>query len=289
MNGNSGKILKTQFSKGYERVNLTHKGKSKQYFIHRLVAMAFIPNPEHKPEVNHINGDKSCNYDYNLEWVTHSENEIHAFKTGLNKGPNSKNIKFRNITDKQVRKICKLLEENELSEKQIADKVGCSRNTVISVLKGKSHTKISKDYNLNKYVVKTDFSKSGDENNSTKYSDDDIRHVCELIATGKYNLREVEAMTGIHYQTIRNVYYGTCRRDISKYYNFGEIGVNPLYKQREDLAKKICELLGKGYNTKEVANKLKISRSIARGILSGSTWTTISKNYNFMKNKQKRK
>lgn len=81
------RILKQSFMiKGYVFVSLyNEKGKSTQKTIHRLVAIAFIPNPENKPEVNHLFGVKTDNRKIRLEWNTVSENRKHAYKIGINK------------------------------------------------------------------------------------------------------------------------------------------------------------------------------------------------------------
>ena len=82
-----GRAVRQQLSSvGYIRVELWADGKGRKYLLHRLLAQAFIPNPENKPQVNHIDGDKRNNRLSNLEWVTQSENQIHAYRTGLQKG-----------------------------------------------------------------------------------------------------------------------------------------------------------------------------------------------------------
>lgn len=71
-------------SKGYLHVDLHNRDKRITRKVHRLVALAFIPNPENKPQVNHIDGDKTNNHVSNLEWVTGPENHQHKMKMGLN-------------------------------------------------------------------------------------------------------------------------------------------------------------------------------------------------------------
>jgi hypothetical protein len=68
---------------GYFRCTLYKDGKSYYYRINRLVAEAFIPNPDNLPVVNHKDGDKQNNYDHNLEWTTYSGNNAHAIDNGL--------------------------------------------------------------------------------------------------------------------------------------------------------------------------------------------------------------
>jgi hypothetical protein len=93
------KILNYIYSKnGYLRCQLAKDGKKHNYLVHRLVAMAFISNPDNKPEVNHIDGNKRNNYVTNLEWVTPSENQKHAFSVGLQKSKWGKaNVRAKSI------------------------------------------------------------------------------------------------------------------------------------------------------------------------------------------------
>lgn len=79
-----GRILNAGIdSGGYSLVVLSKNDKNKSFRVHRLVASAFIKNPNLHNVVNHIDGNKSNNFYLNLEWTTSSENNAHAYKIGL--------------------------------------------------------------------------------------------------------------------------------------------------------------------------------------------------------------
>lgn len=78
---------------GYLYCELWKNGEHQRYAIHRLVASAFIPNPDNLPVVNHLDGDKANNNVFNLEWCSNFENNLHAYKTGLNKPYNRRGEK----------------------------------------------------------------------------------------------------------------------------------------------------------------------------------------------------
>lgn len=82
-----GRFVKCSASKkdGYVRISYKRKGRPYCKTLHRVVAELFVPNPDGKPEINHINGDKTDNRAENLEWCTASENQKHALDTGLRK------------------------------------------------------------------------------------------------------------------------------------------------------------------------------------------------------------
>lgn len=94
---------------GYRNIQLYNDRVRKGLLVHRLVAIAFVPNPENKAQVNHINGIKTDNNSNNLEWCTASYNLEHAKKEKLNKCHSESHYRAM-LTNDQVVEIRKMLE-----------------------------------------------------------------------------------------------------------------------------------------------------------------------------------
>lgn len=137
---NSG-LMKTRNRAGtdYQIINLSKLDGSKRTFrVHRLVMMAFNPVENmDELEVNHIDGNKKNNKLENLEWCTASENQIHAFKTGLNKSRRREESNFSKLTNDDIKKVFELREKG-LLQREIAEIVGCTRSNISYILRGKS-------------------------------------------------------------------------------------------------------------------------------------------------------
>jgi hypothetical protein len=125
---------------GYEYIGLNKDGTQKPFFVHRLVANAFIPNPENKAEVNHIDGNKLNNNICNLEWVTHDENMDHAFSTGiLKRGESKKTTKVaptRKLSKSIVMQIRSEYRQGErgFGYKALAKKYGVADKTIKAII-----------------------------------------------------------------------------------------------------------------------------------------------------------
>lgn len=115
--------------KGYLRVHIA----GKMYFVHRLVAEKFVPNPEGKKQVNHKDGDKRNNKADNLEWVTNQDNRTHAVKSGLQ--IQGERCPWAKLTANDVKYI---RENSDLTVKELAQKFGVSCATISSVIHGRS-------------------------------------------------------------------------------------------------------------------------------------------------------
>lgn len=169
--GKFGKVLKPNIStKGYLMVKIyLDNGKKFNASVHRLVAEAFIPNPENKPEVNHKDGNKHNIHVSNLEWVTGSENIIHAFQHHLRIpkfNEDHPNVKF---TDDLIHSICKLHVQG-YSSRKIRKLLHIDNKYIINcVLKGKTRTSISSLYGIKPHKKSKSKSSTTIENDDGYY------------------------------------------------------------------------------------------------------------------------
>lgn len=165
---------------GYYRVNLRDKfGNQNYYLAHRIVMIEFhyIDNFSNM-QVNHVYGDKSDNWDLHLEWVTGSENITHAFKTGLKSQNKGESCSFATITNDQANMIGKLLAENELSHKEIADIVQCPVHIVSNISTGTTWKHIYNKYKLYLRPKK---------NYVLNLSDDELNELCKYLENNSNN------------------------------------------------------------------------------------------------------
>jgi hypothetical protein len=132
-----GKVLvQVTTPDGYKRTQLNKDGKGKMYFSHRIVAEAFIENNDNLPQVNHIDGDKSNNIVTNLEWISRSDNQHHAYGTGLQQ-VGEKHARAK-LTTEQVHYIRKnyVKSSHEFSTTALARKFGVTSGCIWFIIKG---------------------------------------------------------------------------------------------------------------------------------------------------------
>lgn len=125
---------------GYQTVHLRKDGASKRPSVHRLVAVAFIPNPDNLPEVNHIDGEKTNNSVDNLEWCTRSKNVRHSIRVLGNPKPPKPNVSpNRHLTFEQAQEIRK----DNRSQGKIAKDYGVSQSAISLIKRDITYTKES--------------------------------------------------------------------------------------------------------------------------------------------------
>lgn len=202
----SKRFLKVRVNEfGYNVVSLKDDLTGKFYSrkIHRLVALAFVPNPENKPEVNHIDCDKTNNNVNNLEWVTSKENKKHGWDNRLytDKLDNHTSSVY---TNDQIEHVCKLLSEG-FRNKDVANITGIHKDVIAHIKRGDIWADISNKYSFN--IPR-----------QLRKSKEDIHEICRLIMENK-SFKEIhEIFKNIPLEDIKRIKRKTIFKSISDNY-----------------------------------------------------------------------
>lgn len=120
--------------KGYHKLHVPYMGKTKGYYVHQLVALAFIPNPNNYPQVNHIDCVKTNNHVSNLEWCTNKMNSDHAYKNGRVCGlPKGEKHHSAILKEKTVIKIRELFKQG-YTRRMLAEKFNIKMHHVKDII-----------------------------------------------------------------------------------------------------------------------------------------------------------
>lgn len=129
-----GKILsqvsssQNKLGQPYFSVSLSISGNKTRFLVHRLVAQSFIPNPDNKPHINHIDGNPSNNYVENLEWCTDSENRKHAWDTGLQGKGSRKSVNQYTLTGDPIKTFRSITEAVKIMKGGTKEIPDCCNN-----------------------------------------------------------------------------------------------------------------------------------------------------------------
>jgi hypothetical protein len=194
---------------GYKTVTIRYKdGTVKSEYVHRLVAKAFLANPNNLPVVNHKNLDKADNRVENLEWCSYKENSKHTWENNANRLDDG-TAYWAKYTKQQIVRVCEMLSDGRRNI-EIEKETKVSKSDVFMIRSRRNWTHISKDYIFR------------EKSRQRKVSEQTIRWVCLKIVEGKSNLEIAELLNNkLTRQDICKIKTGMLYSDIaSEYFTF---------------------------------------------------------------------
>ena len=197
-------LKKNKSTNGYVTVSVLYiNGERKLHYVHRLVAEAFLPNPENKKFVNHKNLIKNDNRVENLEWVTPKENNVHAHKNGAFRTNGAHHHAVH--CDEVIHKICSLIQEGRRTI-DIINTVSVDKSLIFNIRKRKAWMHISDLYVLTVPRFR-------------RLSDQTAEWVCKKIVEGK-TAKEINQLSEgkVNRQVITDIRSKKTYKDISDKY-----------------------------------------------------------------------
>jgi hypothetical protein len=190
---NSRFLQPVTVGKGYLGVGLSRNRIVFPEYVHRLVASAFIDNPEGKRTVNHKDGNKKNNHVSNLEWATHQEQIDHAISTGL-MNVVGENNGYSKLNGTEVEEIRIKYSSKKFSHEQLAEQYNVTRACILKVIRGRTWTHLQSDSNCDSHRWKD----RGASHGSARWSQVQVREMRMLYASGNYTTRQLVKIYGGH-------------------------------------------------------------------------------------------
>lgn len=172
--------------------------------VHRLVAKAYIPNPNNLPCVNHKDGDKLNNSVSNLEWCSYLENTQHAMDTGLRR--TSVINEYRSLSNEVASKICDMLEQGSRN-KDICELLNVDCETVSGIKSGRYYKDISEDFDFRKV------------SSSNRISEQKVIKICELLIEG-FTINKIRLEVQVNFSVVKSIKERKTYTYISKSYEW---------------------------------------------------------------------
>lgn len=228
----NGRIFSTNYNKsgmiseivpqinkdGHYTVVFSVDGKSYCRRVHRLLALAFIPVPEKyisqgltvdDLEVHHKDGNRLHNDLANLEWLTPYEHKMETKALGQYHGMPDEKSPLCKYSNKQIEEVCRLLEENKKTMREISEITGVSYPRIQLIrYRPEARRSVKANFNIDNY------------NCFSFHKDETIHEVCRLLQEGKLTMRQISEYTGVHYQSVKDIRSRRVWKRISKDYKF---------------------------------------------------------------------
>lgn len=245
----SNRYVRPFHENGYYRYPLWSNGTAnKKLFGHVMVAKAFIPNPNPDTDiqVNHIRPDRSCNFDFNLEWTSALANTTHAIKLGR-RNINKNGEQTIHVSKEQAKEICKLLSEG-IATPAIHKRTGVPISSIKNIKGGKIHKDVSKDYTWSVREM------------GAKATEEDALLIAKYIVEGYRNI-EIAEMTGHDKGLISSIkrrrYFPELLTDHVWYNN---------HEPPSERIHAICTAIVAGEPSRKIAKRLNVAASLVDAI-----------------------